>query len=202
MKINFAIALMALSMSGVAFAGNTQSSTGGNPVSSSTPGTATSAQQQQQQQQAAATSTNAGNNQAITFTTPADTTSTTTATVNQTVNSTGNQTVKEVVSGGTSSSVSESLRNVPNVNAPALTSSNDTCMGSTSIGAGWLGIGISGGTTWTDSNCKMLKNSRELWNMGMRGAAMARMCMDKDNREALEETGFTCPEHTKKSDKK
>jgi hypothetical protein len=38
-----------------------------------------------------------------------------------------------------------------------------------------------------------LKNSRELWNMGMKAAALARMCMDGPNREALEITGFKCP---------
>jgi hypothetical protein len=55
------------------------------------------------------------------------------------------------------------------------------------------GVGLSLGSTWTDKNCVMLKNSRELWNMGMKGAAMARMCMDADNREALELSGVHCP---------
>jgi hypothetical protein len=93
----------------------------------------------------------------------------------------------------------QTIKNVPNVDAPALTSSNDTCMGSTSGGAAVAGFGFSLGSTWTDKNCTMLKNSRELWNMGMRAASMARMCMDSENREALELTGFTCP--TKKEDK-
>jgi hypothetical protein len=93
----------------------------------------------------------------------------------------------------------QTIKNVPSVGGPALTSSNDTCMGSTSGGIGVTGFGFSLGSTWTDKNCKMLKNSRELWNMGMRAASMARMCMDSENREALELTGFTCP--TKKEDK-
>jgi len=46
----------------------------------------------------------------------------------------------------------------------------------------------------------MLKNSRELWNMGMKSAALARMCMDKKNREALELTGFVCPQAKKAQD--
>jgi hypothetical protein len=70
-------------------------------------------------------------------------------------------------------------------------------MGSTSGSANVPGIGISFGTSWVDTNCKMLKNSRELWNMGMKGAAMALMCKDADNREALELTGFECPQTTK-----
>jgi hypothetical protein len=39
----------------------------------------------------------------------------------------------------------------------------------------------------------MLKNAREMWNMGFRGAALARLCMDDLNKEALESTGINCP---------
>lgn len=77
--------------------------------------------------------------------------------------------------------------------AAPLTSSNDTCMGSTSAGLQAPGFGISGGSTWTDKNCVMLKNSRELWNMGLKEAALARMCMDSDNKEAIELSGIHCP---------
>jgi len=77
--------------------------------------------------------------------------------------------------------------------APALTGSNDTCMGSASVGAMGVAFGLSFGTTYTDDNCMMLKNSRELWNMGFRGAAVARMCMDERNRQALESSGVSCP---------
>lgn len=90
------------------------------------------------------------------------------------------------------------VKNVPDVSAPALTSSNDTCMGSTSGGVAVAGFGFSLGSTWSDKNCLMLKNSREMWNMGFKAAAMARMCMDELNKEALELTGFVCP--TKKAE--
>jgi hypothetical protein len=76
---------------------------------------------------------------------------------------------------------------------PALTSTNDTCMGSTSLGASAVSFGVSFGSTWTDNNCLMLKNSREMWNMGFKGAALARLCMDELNRESLEATGINCP---------
>jgi hypothetical protein len=116
--------------------------------------------------------TNQGNNaaQSITFTSPPVTTNN--------VNYSGEQTIK----------------NVPSVNGPALTTSNDTCMGSTSGSVNIAGLGIGGGSTWTDANCVLLKNSRELWNMGMKAAAMALMCKDADNKEALELTGFKCPQ--------
>jgi hypothetical protein len=54
------------------------------------------------------------------------------------------------------------------VNGPNLTTSNDTCMGSSSGSANGPGFGVSFGTTWTDEHCKRLKMSRELWNKGMR----------------------------------
>ena len=138
---------------------------------------ATTAGQQQQAQQQASTSvsdaTNAGNTQAITIqaaNVPGETTSN--------VNYSGTQTV----------------RNVPSVNGPPLTTSNDTCMGSTSGSVNIAGFGIGGGTTWTDDNCKMLKNSRELWNMGMKAAALALMCNDDLNSDALNMTGYKCPQ--------
>jgi hypothetical protein len=77
--------------------------------------------------------------------------------------------------------------------APPIVSSNDTCMGSTSIGGSAVSFGFSAGTTWTDANCVMLKNSREMWNMGFKGAALARLCMDDLNKEAFEATGIRCP---------
>lgn len=132
---------------------------------------------QQQNQQTNTTSTsgsnNAGNAQNLTFNQeaaiiPTDTTS------------------HVVYSGG------QTIRNVPSVSGTPLTTSNDTCMGSTSGSANGPGFGVSFGSTWSDANCKMLKNSRELWNMGMKAASMALMCKDSDNREALEATGFLC----------
>jgi hypothetical protein len=89
---------------------------------------------------------------------------------------------------------SQTVKNVPSVSGPPLTSSNDTCMGSGSGSVNGPGFGVSIGKTYTDANCVMLKNSRELWNMGMKAAAMALMCTDANNRDALELTSFTCPQ--------
>jgi hypothetical protein len=88
----------------------------------------------------------------------------------------------------------QTIKNVPSVSGPALTTSNDTCMGSSSGSVNGPGFGLSLGSTWTDTNCKLLKNSRELWNMGMKAAAMALMCTDASNRDALEVTGYECPQ--------
>lgn len=74
-----------------------------------------------------------------------------------------------------------------------LTSSNDTCMGSSGIGGQGMSFGFSLGTTWTDSNCIMLKNARELKVQGHEKAAKARLCMDADNAMAFELAGDPCP---------
>ena len=73
--------------------------------------------------------------------------------------------------------------------APALTSSNDTCMGSTSIGGTGYSFGFSVGSTWTDSNCMMLKNARELWNQGEHSASLALLCTDDSIRYAISVSG-------------
>jgi hypothetical protein len=72
-------------------------------------------------------------------------------------------------------------------------------MGSTSGAVSSSVIGIAIGKTYVDENCKTLKNARELWNMGQRSAALARMCMDDQNREAMEATGYVCPERKKQA---
>lgn len=74
-----------------------------------------------------------------------------------------------------------------------LTTSNDTCMGSSGIGGQGMTFGFSLGTTWTDSNCIMLKNARELKVQGHEKAAKARLCMDEDNAMAFELAGEPCP---------
>jgi hypothetical protein len=73
--------------------------------------------------------------------------------------------------------------------APALTSGLDTCMGSSSAGASGMSFGLSLGSTWTDKNCVMLKNARELWNMGQHAASMAMLCTNEDVRYSISVSG-------------
>src|SRR5271163_4548139 len=73
--------------------------------------------------------------------------------------------------------------------APALTSSNDTCMGSSSLGATGMSFGVALGSTWTDKNCTMLKNAREEWNMGQHAAALALLCTNDDVRYSISVSG-------------
>jgi len=163
------IFLALLGVSAVAFAQQTNTNTGAN--NGSTSSAMTSAQ---------------GNSQSVTFSSPA--TVNTTMTSNQNVNNTGATTNTVDYRG------SYTIKNVPSVNGPNLTTSNDTCMGSTSASANGAGVGLSFGTTWTDEHCKRLKMSRELWNKGMKAASLAMDCMDPAAMAALEMTGTKCPQ--------
>ncbi|MBL8543273.1 MAG: OmpA family protein [Hyphomonadaceae bacterium] len=77
--------------------------------------------------------------------------------------------------------------------AAPLTTGEDTCMGSSSLGAQAVSFGVSVGTTWQDANCRRLKNSRQLVALGYHRAATALMCVDEDVRHAMEEAGTPCP---------
>lgn len=170
MKKIFAIALLMASTA--AFA---QTSTVGGNQSTNCPAGATTCAGSTSNSGSQAT--NQGNNQNITVNIPAAEQKDLTRTI-----------IDQNVSG------TQTIKNVPSVSGSPLTSSNDTCMGSTSGSVNVPGFGASVGSTWADENCKMLKNSRELWNMGMKAAALALMCTDVNNREALEMTGFICPQ--------
>lgn len=95
----------------------------------------------------------------------------------------------------------QTIKNTPSMMGPNLTTSNDTCMGSSSGAISAPGIGVALGSTWTDTNCVRLKNARELWNMGMRAASVAMLCNDAEIRSALEVTGYKCPTAENKSTK-
>lgn len=51
------------------------------------------------------------------------------------------------------------IETVPNVYAPNIYPTAP-CMGSSSAGAGWLGFGMSGGTSWTDHECQLQEAAR------------------------------------------
>ncbi|MET3496647.1 hypothetical protein [Variovorax boronicumulans] len=142
------------------------------------------------QSQSSATTSAQGNSQAVNFnsTTPSDVTTRSTLNSNQNINNTGATTNTVDYQG------SYTVKNVPSVNGPNLTTSNDTCMGSSSASANGAGVGISFGTTWTDEHCKRLKMSRELWNKGMKAASLAMDCMDAAAMAAMEMTGTKCPQ--------
>lgn len=146
--------------------------------------------------------TSAINQQSITFVSPPESRSTQSldSRSDQRITSVGTSTENiNYVTSGTSKNIVEytgsyTMKNVPSVNGPNLTTSNDTCMGSSSGSANGPGFGFSIGTTWSDEHCKRLKMSRELWNKGMKAASLAMDCMDEAARMALEITGTKCPQ--------
>jgi len=54
-------------------------------------------------------------------------------------------------------------------------------------------LGISTGTQITDDNCERLKNSKTLYDMGMKVAAVSLMCQDKRVFDAMMNAGTPCP---------
>lgn len=54
-------------------------------------------------------------------------------------------------------------------------------------------LGISGGSTVRDMNCERLKNSKTLYDMGMKVAAVSIMCQDERVFNAMEMAGTPCP---------
>lgn len=142
--------------------------------------------------------TSALNQQSITFVSPPESRSTQSLDSRSTQTSTSTENINYVTSGTSKNIVeytgSYTMKNVPSVNGPNLTTSNDTCMGSSSGSANGPGFGFSIGTTWSDEHCKRLKMSRELWNKGMKAASLAMDCMDEAARMALEITGTKCPQ--------
>ncbi|MBB4221701.1 hypothetical protein [Variovorax guangxiensis] len=171
MKKLLFLSLLTFSAVAIAQQTNTNTNTGANNGSSSS-----------------ATTSAQGNSQSVTFSSPASVTTQSTMTSNQNVNNTGATTNTVDYRG------SYTIKNVPSVNGPNLTTSNDTCMGSSSASANGPGVGLSFGTTWTDEHCKRLKMSRELWNKGMKAASLAMDCMDPAAMAALEMTGTKCPQ--------
>ena len=54
-------------------------------------------------------------------------------------------------------------------------------------------LGISTGTQFTDDNCERLKNSKTLYDMGMKVAAVSLMCQDERVFTAMMNAGTPCP---------
>ena len=90
----------------------------------------------------------------------------------------------------TSSSVpaDQTVKNVPSVVAPGLAAAGlETCLGSVSGGGAVLGTGLSFGTTIPDPGCAARLDARTLWSMGLKKAAVARLCLNGDIYRAMPE---------------
>ena len=74
-----------------------------------------------------------------------------------------------------------------------LSTTGDTCMGSSGAGGQGDDFGFSVGSTWTDDNCITVTNAKEMKRQGYEKAAKARLCMDDDNAMAFELANDPCP---------
>jgi len=70
---------------------------------------------------------------------------------------------------------------------------NDTCTVTYSAAVQTQILGASGGGHVRDLNCERLKNSKTLYNMGMKVAAVSLMCQDPSVYRAMEMAGTPCP---------
>lgn len=168
------------------------------------------------------TSTNTNNNNNVSSSTVnqtvnQNTTSTVDQTIDQTINQTTNSTINST-SNNTSlntnnntndTTVSSTAVNTNNNNnrvdqkvespppsaiAPTIQSGgNDTCTVTFAGAVQTQIIGLSGGGHIRDMNCERLKNSKTLYNMGMKVAAVALMCQDPGVFEAMRMAGTPCP---------
>ncbi|AMM23197.1 hypothetical protein [Variovorax sp. PAMC 28711] len=112
--------------------------------------------------------------------------------VNGSGNAQGNSTAVTVE--GSSTVYEAQARNpVSTAYAAPLTSANGTCMGSSSAGAQGVSMGVSFGTTWTDSGCDARYDAIALSQIGEREAAKARLCLKPEIAKAFEAAGKPCP---------
>jgi len=102
---------------------------------------------------------------------------------NVTVNGTPAVSTVNTVASGT-----QTLRNVPTVFAPGLAAAGlETCLGSVSAGVGVIGTGVSFGTSIPDTRCSARLDARTLWSMGLKKAAVARLCLNDEIYRSMPE---------------
>jgi len=111
-----------------------------------------------------------------------------------TIDTTTNSTSTNTTTSTTNSTVSYKDQPVQRANAPAISiNNNDVCVSAISGGVQGTVIGVSMGTTVTDTNCERIKLSRELRAGGMKVASIAIMCQDPRVFQAMIDSNTPCP---------
>lgn len=110
--------------------------------------------------------------------------------------------IDPIVTDSTSRSYSETNSNStttvksppPTAVAPAITTiNNDVCATAASGAVQTQILGISMGGTTRDMNCERIKLSKNLYDMGMKVAAVATLCQDDRVFKAMLDAGTPCP---------
>ena len=105
---------------------------------------------------------------------------------------TKNQNISTIDS--TADSTTRVISPPPSAIAPSINNSNsDLCTVGVSGAVQTQIFGISSGRTAIDVNCEKLKNARQLYNMGMKVAAVSVMCQDERVFDAMMQAGTPCP---------
>ena len=80
----------------------------------------------------------------------------------------------------------QTIKNVPTAFAPGLAAAGlETCLGSVSGGGSFVGTGFSFGGTIPDPGCATRLDARTLWSMGLKKAAVARLCLNPDINRSM-----------------
>ena len=106
--------------------------------------------------------------------------------------------VTDSTSRSTTDSTSNSTTTVksppPSAIAPSVTSiNNDLCTVGVSGATQTQIFGLSFGTTTRDMNCERLKLAKNLYDMGMKVAAVSTLCQDERVFSAMLNAGTPCP---------
>ena len=112
----------------------------------------------------------------------------------------GNVFAQAIVTQSTSDSNSYSKSDTtvhsppPTAIAPAITSiNNDLCTVGASGAVQTQILGLSFGATTTDKNCERIKLAKNLYDMGMKVAAVSTLCQDPRVFDAMNNAGTPCP---------
>ena len=104
--------------------------------------------------------------------------------------------VTESTSNSTTKGTTETTVNSPppSAIAPSINSmNNDLCTVGVSGAAQTQIFGVAIGTTHRDENCERLKLAKNLYDMGMKVAAVATLCQDERVFVAMSNAGTPCP---------
>jgi len=102
--------------------------------------------------------------------------------------------ITDSTSRSTSTTNSSSTTPPPTAVAPAVTTiNNDVCAVAASGAVQTQILGISMGGTMRDMNCERIKLSKNLYDMGMKVAAVATLCQDERIFTAMLAAGTPCP---------
>ena len=99
-----------------------------------------------------------------------------------------------IITDSTTRSTSRVESPPPTAIAPAITSmNNDLCTVGASGAVQTQILGLSFGKTQRDMNCERIKLSKNLYDMGMKVAAVATLCQDDRVWRAMMDAGTPCP---------